>query len=186
MGTIILIRPTFMKTLQLNPPIGLGYLAAFLEKKSHKVILIDCRTNEFSNDDIIKIIKKYKPKIVGLTALTVYYEEMRELCRYIHVKREGFDSKNKFLLIIGGVHVSALPELSLAECKADLAVLGEGEVTLLDLIEKLDKNENYYDIDGIAYFKNGEFKVNKPRELVKDINTIPFPAWHLIPPNKYP
>ena len=186
MGTVILIRPNFTRTLQPNPPIGLGYLASFLEKNNHKVILIDCRIRNISNETLLNLIKKYRPQVVGITALTAYYEEMRKLCNFIYKKREENDKQLNFLLIIGGIHATALPELSLLECKADLAVLGEGELTLLELIETINKNKSPFEIDGIAYLENGKIKFNKPRELIDDLDKIPFPAWHLMPPNTYP
>lgn len=185
MGTVILIRPKFSKTLQPNPPIGLGYLAAFLKKHNHKVILLDCPILNISNEDIFTIIKKYNPSIVGVTALTAHYDEMRELCNFIYDKRKDCNAQLNFLLIIGGIHVTSLPELSLSECKADLAVLGEGELTLLELADARDKNENPYDIDGVAYYEAGNFKCNKPRELIKNLDDLPFPAWESMPIKRY-
>ncbi len=185
MGTVVLIRPKFPKALQPNPPIGLGYLAAVLKKYNHGVILIDCWVREISNERIFDIIKKVKPDLVGVTALTAHYEEMRELCNYIDFKREESNNQLKFLLIIGGVHVTALPELSISECKADLAVLGEGELTLLELVESIDKKENPYKIDGIAYLEKDNFRINKPRDLINNLDDIPFPAWDLMPITHY-
>ena len=88
MGSVILIRPKFTKTLQPNPPLGLGYLASFLEKHNHKVILIDCWVLKISKEGIFDIIKKVKPTIVGLTALSSHYDEMRELCNFIYNERK--------------------------------------------------------------------------------------------------
>lgn len=186
MGIVVLIRPRFTQTLQPNPPIGLGYLASVLEKHKHKVILIDCWIQQISNEEIFHLIKRIKPNIVGLTCLTAHYEELRELCNYLYIKRKETINTLNFLLIIGGIHVTSLPELSLTECKADLAVLGEGELTLLELVESIDKKENLYKIDGIAYLKNGKLILNKCRDLIKNLDEIPFPAWHLMPITHYP
>lgn len=186
MGKVILIRPKFTKTLQPNPPIGLGYLASYLEKKHHKVFLIDCWVLDITNKEIFEIIKKINPDIVGLTALSSHYEEMRELCNFISYKRAENKNLLNFLLVIGGVHATALPELSIVQCKADLAVLGEGEVTLLELIDSIENHKNPFEIDGIAYFENGNFKRNKPRDLIENLDNIPFPAWHLMPIKNYP
>ena len=186
LGTVVLIRPKFTKTLQPNPPIGLGYLASFLEKYGHKVILIDCWIHHFSNEEIFRIIRHTKPDIVGLTALTAHYEEMRELCEFISNERLRDPNISQFLLMIGGIHVTALPEVSLLECKADLAVLGEGENTLLELIEAVVQSQDPYKIDGIAYIKNNTLKMNKPRDLIKNLDELPFPAWHLMPISHYP
>ncbi len=97
MGTVFLIRPNFTRTLQPNPPIGLGYLASFLEKHNHKVIIIDCKVRNLSNEEVFDLIKKYKPDLVGLTALTAYYEDVRELTKFIHKKREENNKLDDFL-----------------------------------------------------------------------------------------
>jgi len=186
LGIVILIRPKFTKSLQPNPPIGLGYLASVLEKNNHKVIVIDCWIHKMSHEDIFAVIKKVKPDIVGLTALTAHYEEMRDLCYFLYQKRKESNGVLKFLLIVGGIHVTALPELCLSECNADLAVLGEGECTLLELIESIDNHKDPYLIDGIAFLKNNKLLYNNPRPLIKNLDNLPFPAWHLIPITHYP
>lgn len=164
----------------------MGYLASYLEKNNHSVILIDCWIHNLTNERIFAVIRKVKPDLVGLTALTAHYEEMRTLSQYISNNRAERSNKLQFLLIIGGIHVTALPATCLSECKADLAVLGEGEQTLLELIDSIDNKKDPFQVDGIAYLKDNTLKVNKPRDLIKNLDDLPFPAWHLMPITHYP
>jgi len=118
------------------------------------------------------------PDVIGITALSSYYNEMRILARILHPL--------KIPIILGGVHVSALPELSLRECGADFVVIGEGELTTLELMEKWQDLEAKDHIKGISYLENSRFQLNPARELIPNLDELPFPAWDLINPLKYP
>ncbi|MHA1132637.1 MAG: B12-binding domain-containing radical SAM protein [Candidatus Helarchaeota archaeon] len=121
---------------------------------------------------------RLNPDVIGITALSPYYSQMRILARFLR--------KLQIPVILGGVHVSALPELSLRECGAEFVVIGEGELTLLELMEKWQDEEGRKQIKGIAYLEDGQFKRNPDRELIANLDDLPFPAWDLINPKKYP
>ncbi|MDD1776764.1 MAG: B12-binding domain-containing radical SAM protein, partial [Candidatus Helarchaeota archaeon] len=161
-----------------NPPIGLGYLAGTLRAHGHQVDILDCAIMKDSYIQILPRIKSLNPDIIGITALSSYYNEMRLLARVLH--------KLQIPLILGGVHVSALPELSLRECRADFAIVGEGELTTLELMDKWQDKSARKQIKGIAYLENNQFKLNPRRELIPNLDELPFPAWELINPLKYP
>ncbi|MHA1280724.1 MAG: B12-binding domain-containing radical SAM protein, partial [Candidatus Helarchaeota archaeon] len=74
----------------------------------------------------------------------------------------------------------------LRECGAEFVVIGEGELTLLELMEKWQDEEGRKQIKGIAYLEDGQFKRNPDRELIANLDDLPFPAWDLINPRKYP
>ena len=184
--TIILIRPDFGKGLeyiyrQVNPPIGLGYLASYLTQNGFKVYILDLAFRRIGLDVLFSFIRKHKPLFVGLSALTAYYEPMKKLSNNI---REMFP---ELTIILGGVHASSLPNLAIHECKADFVIIGEGEKTILELSDLLKKgNRNFSSIPGIAYKENNQVQLTEPRSLIDDLDTIPFPAWHKINPHKYP
>jgi radical SAM superfamily enzyme YgiQ (UPF0313 family) len=161
-----------------NPPLGLLYLASFLREHGHLVSILDCAIIKKSYNKIISQIKRINPDAIGITALSAYYPEMRRLAKLLH----GLEIP----LILGGVHVSALPELSLRECKADFAVIGEGELTTLELLDKWDDEEGRKKVKGIAYLEKSEFKLNPNQELIKNLDELPFPAWDLINLKEYP
>ncbi|MHA1268023.1 MAG: B12-binding domain-containing radical SAM protein, partial [Candidatus Helarchaeota archaeon] len=154
------------------------YLAAILRAHGHQVDIIDCAIRKESYLQIRDRVKELNPDVIGITALSAYYTEMRRLAHILqplHIP-----------IILGGVHVSALPELSLRECHAQFAIIGEGELTLLDLMNKWSDEQARKQLKGIVYRENGHFRLNPQRELVSNLDDLPFPAWDLINPVKYP
>jgi len=161
-----------------NPPIGLGYLASILRENGHEAYIIDCAILKQSYSQIISQIKQINPDVIGITALSSYYSEMRNLS--FAVRKLGLP------IILGGVHATALPELSLKEYRAEFVVVGEGELTILELINNWNDIESRKKVRGVAYVENGKVKINPRRELIQNLDEIPFPAWDLINPLKYP
>jgi anaerobic magnesium-protoporphyrin IX monomethyl ester cyclase len=179
---IILIRPRIeIEFSDANPPIGLGYLAACLERNGFAVTVLDLAIRRLVDDDLLRFIKKRNPVFVGITALTSYYDGMKRLSRLVKSKCPGIP------LVLGGVHVSSLPRESMVECHPDFIVIGEGEDTTVDLAAALQSGRKDLDnIDGIAYWKGDEIHITRDRKLLDDLDSLPLPAWHKINPNKYP
>jgi len=174
---IMLVLPKF-ETHIITPPLGLGYLASFLNKKGHEVIILDCVLRNIDVSEFGKILEKEKPNLVGVNAMTTYYSLSKE---YIsEAKRRGI------ITCLGGPHVSALPKQSLIETEADFVIIGEGEVSLSELAEALEKRKSFNKINGIGFKKNGKIVINPRRELIKNIDELPMPAWELMNPKDYP
>jgi len=183
---VILIRPEMGRALkgntnQVNPPIGLGYLAAFLERAGYHVDVLDLANRQIPMDTLVAFIKRRNPILVGISALTAYYMRMKELSRSLRA------TLKELVLVLGGVHPSSLPKNAMLECDANFIVIGEGEQTLLELTRAIETGEsNFSRIKGIAYRQDGIVKTTAPRELIEDIDSLPMPAWHKINPNRYP
>lgn len=171
------------------PPLGLAMLAAVLKNKGFRVRIIDSIVMNYGNEDILRIVEKEKPKAVGITAITPTYHRAKSLAE---------DIRNKFpeiLLIIGGHHVTIMPQIVMNDTKFDLGVLGEGEETIIEIMnlyktldynyKKIISNSKLEEIDGIIFKKNKKFIVTKPRKLIEDVNTLPYPARELLPMEKY-
>lgn len=163
-----------------NPPLGLGYLASYLEANGFRVDILDLTIVNATTATLIQLFKKNEPLLVGLTALTPFYLKMKELS--LEIKKQIPEIR----VVLGGVHASALPRETIDECNADFVVIGEGEETLLDLARKIKDQGDLSGVDGIAYRKGNDIVVNKQRELIPDLNTLPMPTWYKIDPRKYP
>ena len=101
------------------------------------------------------------------------------------IRREGHRARETFVAL-GGPHASSLPDRSMQECDAlDAVVFGEGERTILEILDRLAARESLEGVHGTAYRDPGGIVVNASRELVDDLDAIPFPAWDLIPMHKY-
>ena len=157
------------------PLVSLASLGAVLEQEKIDTQVLDLATSLNPLDDLDKKLREFNPDYVGVTFTTPLYNEAKEIAEI----SKKFN--NKIITIAGGVHVTALPKETLEETSFDIAVLGEGEETLKELIHKKDLSK----IKGIAYKENNEIKINPRRELIKDLDSLPLPAWRLFDLKKY-
>lgn len=162
--------------MNIIPPLGITYIAAVLEKEGYYVKIAE--GNFMNHDQIKEYIKNEKPDIVGITTTTPTFESVTKVAN--NVKNIDKDIK----VIIGGSHVTALPYDAIKEDCFDVGVIGEGEITFLELVKAFEKEKNLKKVKGIVYKENGKIVLTKPREFIKDLDTLPFPARHLLPPLK--
>lgn len=170
--------------------LGLGYLAAVLIKAGHKVKIIDAFAQ--GENEWIKI-KKYNIYRCGLSydAILKQIDEdtdyvgitgpFTNLLSEVNLLAEKIKQRFKYVKIIkGGILSSTLPEQTLDEY-TDFIVLGEGEESLLKIINS-EKKEN---IKGIGYWEDGKKRINKEYEYIQNLDKIPFPARDIMPMEKY-
>jgi len=157
------------------PPLGLLYLATALKKNGHEVKIIHYEASQAER--IIAETIEYGPDLVGMSVFTgnnngAYIDLSNAL------KQKGFK------IIWGNAHPSLLPEQVLAEHSIDFVVIGEGEETLLELVDNIDEKEKYKNILGLAYKdNNGQIVINQKRNFINlDDYLI---DWSLIDINKY-
>jgi radical SAM superfamily enzyme YgiQ (UPF0313 family) len=154
-------------------------IAAVLRDKGYSSIkLFDMAFH--AKSDIIKECIKEKPDIIGLSSDSMSFENGVDLLKRIQHKYADA------IFILGGVHPTIFPKRSLYEANAAIAVIGEGEATIVDLVSAIDKSQDYSKIDGIAYLDHdGHFILNKPRPFLMDLDKLPFPARDLLPMQEY-
>lgn len=178
---VLLIRPPLAKPLSdidtMNQSLGLAYLAAVLEKEGFPVKIIETLILGYQQKEIIKEAKKFKPTIIGLSSTTREFPAALKLASNLkkHLK--------KCLTIIGGPHVTVTPKQTIKHKCFDFAVLGEGEETIIELVKALEKDKkDLTQIKGIALKKGKRIIITPPQPFIKNLDTIPFPARHLLPP----
>lgn len=164
---------------QPQMPMGICYIAAVLRKAGHKLRLIDSDVEGYSIPDLIKIIRKLKPDSVFITATTPIYQSAKKMIEL--VKKED---KN-IIVILGGFHITALPVETMKNCGADYCVYGEGEKTVVELVDRLEKEKSIKMVKGILYKKHGKVIKNPPREPIKELESLPYPARDLLKYKKY-
>ncbi len=166
--------------MSFYPPLGLCYIANMLEKNGIKVKVIDrnsLMTKNHSNqlvvDDITEgEIRKFKPDIVGITVTTPTFFDVR--CNIVRIIRK---TSEETVIVVGGPHVSALPEDTLRSCNAiDIACRGEGELSMLEIA----RGYKLEDIVGITYRDGDNIINNQNRKPHDDINDFCFPSRHLV------
>ncbi|MFH1473785.1 MAG: radical SAM protein [Candidatus Aenigmatarchaeota archaeon] len=191
---VLLIKPqrtipnNFRGVGRIFPSVGLCYIGAVLEKNGYDVKVLDAaiegwrKINQRSDglkyigidfNEIGKRIKKEKPDIVGITTLSVDAISARQIARTV----KNVDSNIKVMM--GGCHVSVTPFKTIADKNVDFVVVGEGEYTTLDLVKTLDEDKELYNVKGLIYRDKDKVIKNRPREYIKNLDELPFPAWHL-------
>ncbi len=167
--------------LDFLPPLGLMYLAGYLEQFSeHKIEILDCPVEGINSYSQLKDkIREKNPEIVGITAMSFTIVDVIKSAKII--KEVNRQTK----IVLGGPHVNIFPQETMKIKEVDFLVLGEGEKPFKDLLDNINNIQGLYKIKGIV-FRDKERVVNTGiRELIMDLDKIPFPARHLTPYRKY-
>jgi len=173
------------------PPLGILSIAACLRESGYRVCVIDALVKDWGSREIVEYVRTKKPRVIGFSAITPNFFRAVD---YANRVKEAFPD---ILTIIGGHHATILVKEVIKENKAfDIAVFGEGELTAVELMNAYKLNN--YDhtaflnnhgalekIKGIAFRRDGAIEVSSPRELVDDLDQLPFPARDLVPMEKY-
>lgn len=158
------------------PSLGLAYLAAVAEQAGHQVRIVDC-TIGHTWDDLRRIGREFAPQVVAITAKTPSFNNALQTARLLK------EIAPEAVLVVGGSHPTAMPEHAAAPAVFDYLVLGEGEETFRELLNHLDGNGRApEEIAGLAFNLGNNLHFTPPRQPIKDLDTIPFPARHLLPP----
>ena len=145
------------------PPLNLAYLAAALRKNVDSSIEFKIITNDFE-----ETLNSFNPDVVGISSVTQNYNRAKEYAKIAKAMGKK--------VLMGGVHISSLPQTMTDDM--DIAVIGEGEETIVEVFKNNFKNLDK--IKGIAHKKDGKIIINPPRELTKDLDSIEPPARDLI------
>ncbi|HPG60275.1 MAG TPA: radical SAM protein, partial [Candidatus Wallbacteria bacterium] len=129
----------------------------------------------YSEEHLTKYLDENKFDAVGVSVIGGYYQ-YRKLLK---ISKAVNESKNRPFYIIGGHGPAPEPEFFFKKTGADAIVIGEGEISTINLLNALASHKDLSSVNGIAYMKNGKCVVNPRQELIKDIDSIPFPAWDM-------
>ncbi|GEM_PF-116840 len=181
---IVLINPPEIKFKLGKPflmcPLGLAMIAGVLEKNGYIVKIIDGQLDNLSVEALQKKLIDLKPEIVGITGTTWN-------------RFDSFETANtakkalpKSTVVYGGPHATFTAEDTLKNISSiDVIVRGEGEVTFLELVRAIETKTGFENVAGISYRKEGEIFHNDNRPLIGNIDTLPWPARHLVDMKKY-
>ncbi len=159
------------------PTMGIGYIAALLEKNGISVRIFDYIGEPKTLDGILRDLSDAKPDMIGITATILTISTVRELANEIKTKFPGIP------LVIGGPQLCSAPEKTMNDGPYDIGVVGEGEETMLELVNAMIEGKR--DLRGIKglVLRDGKKPIfNEPRPYIDDLDKLPFPARHLYPP----
>lgn len=164
----------------VNPPIGLLYVASSIKKNSnHNVRILDAAVDKLNINEIGAHIKEFAPNIIGMTVSTF------SLLECIEIARLAKDIDPRMKIIVGGIHVYIYPCETIEIGCFDYGLLGEAEHSIIELLNKLETNQNPSCIKGLVYKENGNTKFTGQPELLTDLDSIPFPDRTLLPYKRY-
>ncbi len=160
-------------------PVGLLSLAATLEKRKINVSILDAYAMQLPEYKVIDTIKSLRPNIVGI------YVNIFSFLQAISYTEKIKKISKDIIVIWGGPHPTVVTESCFKKSKVDFVVIGEGESTLLEFMENRMNKSNLAHIKGLAYRQGSHFKINSPRERIVDLDSLPLPAYHLLPDMRY-
>ncbi len=183
--SICLINPPLdKKTTSKFPmsgvPLGIASLAAYLRMKEINIYVIDAVIAKYDSKKTAEVAIKTGAKIIGISCLT----ENRYAA--LNTLKEIKKLNSKITTIIGGLHATFSDKLILENYPfVDIVVRGEGEETLYEIVKNIEDKKTFEKINGISFRKNSEIKINPAREFLKEIESLPMPAYDLFPMKDY-
>lgn len=162
-----------------SPPLGLAFLAAVLERAGHCVRIDDCPVQRLAVGDLEAVADEVQPDLVGITSTTSHFDQAIAVARLLRRRLP------RATLCLGGPHLNANPDALEAHREFDLGILGEGELTLLEVVERLEQGKPFHDVPGVVSVQDGALVTAPPRPLIEDLDVLPMPARHLLPIHAY-
>lgn len=182
---VLLINPPdkkskYRKYLNIRvPPLGILYIAAVLEENGVNAGVIDCSAEDIGYSEIARRVQKADPFLVGITSTTPLIPEALHVAEAIKGACDAYT-------MLGGPHATFMHHELLRENSCiDIIVKGEGEYTVLDLYYTLQSGGELQTVEGIIYRSADRIIETRDRPLVQDLDSLPYPARHLLPSATY-
>lgn len=175
---VLFINPEFPAGESVWTPLGTAYVASYLEKNGVSVQILDNAVTRYNKDELKKYIEQYSPDVVCTGGKTLQAESA------FLIADAAKEVSRSIFVVYGGVHFTFMPDDGLQH-DGDVVVIGEGERTLLELIEKIGNGGDWKSIKGIAYSDSGKTVLTEERAFIENMDEIPAPARHLLPMGKY-
>lgn len=166
MKKILLVNPPQTSSMYCTPPLGILYLASVLERADFQTDVLDCPAEKGKNsiEAVIQKVKEFQPDWVGLTCMTSTYTSAINVAKAIR-------KESNCKIMIGGAHVTAVGGKTVLDeaDMVDVAVEGEAESVIVEIVKE---------------YITGR-KCIKQKQVVMDLDSIPFPAWHKVNLDNY-
>ncbi|MBF0518191.1 MAG: cobalamin-dependent protein [Nitrospirae bacterium] len=171
----------------IEPPFWIAAISAYLRNNGYDVAVIDINAESITSEELVRKVEQIKPLLIAVivyssqpSASTQNMTIAENICK---VLKEAVVCK----VAMGGLHPSALPEQTLKEEAVDFVIEGEGQYTLMSLIDVLKSNStNFAQVPGLWYHDSGEIKNNPVAPLSDNLcELLPVAAWDLLPMDKY-
>ena len=162
-------------------PMGLAYIASALRDAGHEITIYNQDVYHYPESHLIDYLKKNKFDVIGINVIAGYYQ----YAKLLKISKAINSVPNRPIYILGGHGPAPEPEYFMKKTNADIVCIGEGELTIVELLKALEQKKSLHDIKGIAFIENNKLIKTEPRELIQDLDSISHPAWDLFPMDYY-
>ena len=184
MAKVLFINPSYLRTYGTNqagvanpvyPVLGLAALAGAARRAGHVPEILDLSYRVYDPDELRRHIVAGGYDVVGVTATTPLINQARDISFLVK------DISKDIVVIAGGAHPSAMPRETIRESLLDAVVVGEGDLTIVDILD----GKPFGDIAGVCWRDHGESVLNPARAMIADLDELAMPAWDLYPLDEY-
>lgn len=162
-----------------NFPTGTGIIAALLRQAGYRVAVIDVNGLRCSDDDVVEQIERLDPAVIGIGGLISTYGWVKRMSRRIKDRRPATP------IVLGGSVGTSIIETALRHLAVDVIAVGEADETVLEVMPVLMNGGKLEEIRGLAYLEEGQVVRTAERELIGDLDKLPYPAWDVFPMSVY-
>jgi anaerobic magnesium-protoporphyrin IX monomethyl ester cyclase len=167
-----------------SPPLGILHIASYLRENNHDPFVLDLESLKWNFDKLLAYTSSLTPDLIGITSMTINFMNAQKVASLM---KANFQSVP---VIIGGTHITAAPMETMSKYpEFDYGVYGEGEITFLEMVEKIKIKDPVTNVKGLIW-RNEEDQIiiNEPRPYIENLDMLPFPAWDLLEnfPARYP
>jgi len=196
--TVCLVRPPAVETFRfattsITPPLGLAYIAGALEAAGERIAVVDAvssapdRVHRYFKGYLIglsfeEIVARIPTGVDVIGISVVFTHEWPAVVRLVETIKRRHPTVP---VVLGGEHITSMPEFCLRTSAADALVLGEGEETVVELLHAIRGKQPLDEIRGVAYHSDDDIVVNPRRQRTTEIDDIAWPAWHLFALDTY-
>ncbi len=157
------------------PPLGLLSIAAYAEREGYRVRITDLHAEHWSIDEFREQLARIRPRVVGISMMTATAIAANRVARCVK------EVHPEATVVVGGVHAEAMPTECLKNSAIDIVLRGDGEQTFSRILAGAPLK----DILGLSYRSGSEAVHNLPAPVIDNLDSIPMPAYHLVPMHKY-
>ncbi|GBE57878.1 (Dimethylallyl)adenosine tRNA methylthiotransferase MiaB [bacterium BMS3Abin01] len=177
---VVLVAPN-SSAHTVTPPLGLGYLAACVQQRGHEVALLDLARRRLGAESGVRELALLKPDLIGISILSTAYLPAQELIAAIKQKLPSVP------LVIGGPHVTAVPDDALKNLGVPLGIIGEAELVFPRVVDALAAGRSPDgELASVCRLVGDEVSCSRRSPFIEDLDSLPFPAWELMDPRTYP
>ena len=162
-------------------PMGLAYIASALRDAGHEINIYNQDVHHYPESHLTNYLKKHKFDVIGVNVIAGYYQYKKLL----KISKAINAVPNRPVYILGGHGPAPEPEYFIKKTNADFVCIGEGEITVVELLKTLEQKKSLHTVKGIAFMENGKLIKTEQRELIQDLDSISYPAWDLFPMDYY-